>query len=663
MALATATITYDLANLTGVPHHKGTRVSATTNIPDNTIADTAGNKVRVGEGVGTINPDGTGEIVVWVPGAGSNPASWQTYIHVKHRNIQGPSPTKTYGPFTITGDADLADLITEQAIPPDYLSQVSGALQGYVDSATTASTSAAASAQSAAASADIAYALVVSDLSTSDSQMKVLVEAPASLTGTAVRDTIYTKTGGFTRPTAGSGLVASLDVGRGDTVLHIAGDSTGNNDFEWVRKTADHIAARYSPDLRTQYRLWDDVTQTYPTTTVLQAGTVSSVEGGPATLLRDTFAGTRADLYGSTPDVTGPVWGGPPNAVGDWTCTNNGFVTRTSDATTSQIIATLERGDITATLTGIVMSTVGDTVNRTFNVMVKYIDSSNYLWLRIQVTATTGVVTWNLFKTVAGANTSLATGPATPLATNTASVAFDLAVSVAGSTFSATITPTSPGGSAATVTATLAGGDVTTFAAGDSFAFSSSAGTLVGMKISDVKVDVNRTAIPGYSVTVVNGSMPGATLAYHQARLAAMYPQAADALIISMGHNYNAGTPEDFITALDTFVAAYLALHPGTPIIVSSQNPEFTDGTVARPEGYVRAHTLRVPALRQHAAENGWGYLPVFEAFMSQADPRAFVHADGIHLNYDPTGVLDGSDLWAARADAYFDAMSYRTDI
>lgn len=568
--------------------------------------------------------------------------------------------TLTTSDFPLTASANLKDISAAWdniAIPPNWQSDFRDEMEAIRDETAT-----------------------ISGLTGEDAAIANRIQTPGSLTDQALTVRIDAQTAdavadaeaaaataqtavavgraGTVQPAA-LGLAATLDMGRGDAVVHIAGDSTGNDTFEWVRKFALHLADRYGPSLRVQYRLWSDATQSYPTTEVLQAGTVSEVAGGMTTLLRDTFSNTRADLYGSTPDVTGPAWGGSTNAAADWTVTGDGFVTRTSDATVATVTSTLERGDVTATLTGIVMSTVGDTANRTFNVHVKRIDDSNYLWLRIQVTATTGVVTWNLFKTVAGVNTNLATGSATPLATNTASVTFNLSVSVTGDQFSATITPTTPAGSAATVTATLVAGDVTTFAPGDGFGFSASAGTLVGMKISDIKVDVNRTAVPGYSVTIVNGSMPGATLAYHQARIAAMFPQTAQALIVSMGHNYNGGTGADFTSALASFVTAYAAVRGTTPVIVSSQNPEFTDG--GRVEAYVRAHALRFVALRPYSAAQGWGYIPVFEAFAAKPNGgRDYVHADGIHMNYDPGGPLDGGDLWAGVAADYFDAMSLR---
>lgn len=121
MPLSTATITYDIADLTGVDFDaRRTRVWVTTNIPTGTIADTDGNQVRLGDGRGTLAEDGTGSVTVWVPGTGSNPASWQTSLHIDYQPRGGGSrTTRVFGPFTITADANLADLVAEEAIPPE----------------------------------------------------------------------------------------------------------------------------------------------------------------------------------------------------------------------------------------------------------------------------------------------------------------------------------------------------------------------------------------------------------------------------------------------------------------------------------------------------------------------------------------------------------------
>lgn len=125
MPLSTATITFDISDQLGTDYdrRRGIRGWIDTNIPNDTVVDVDGNKIRLGSGKVTFNDDGTGSFTVWTPGTGSNPASWQTYFHVEYvdsGNHAKGRATRTFGPFTITANADLADLIEEQEVPPDF---------------------------------------------------------------------------------------------------------------------------------------------------------------------------------------------------------------------------------------------------------------------------------------------------------------------------------------------------------------------------------------------------------------------------------------------------------------------------------------------------------------------------------------------------------------
>lgn len=121
--MATATITFDLADLLGVTFdERRTRVWISTNVPSETIVDTNLGEIRLGSGKVNVNADGTGSFTTWVPSWATNPASWQTYVNVEYPDSDRRKGrnARTFGPFTITGDADLADLIEEQEIPPDF---------------------------------------------------------------------------------------------------------------------------------------------------------------------------------------------------------------------------------------------------------------------------------------------------------------------------------------------------------------------------------------------------------------------------------------------------------------------------------------------------------------------------------------------------------------
>lgn len=130
MALSSAVITMKLADMLGVAvDTRRTRVWVSTNVPGDTVIDSVGNAIRLGTGITTPDSTGAASISVWVPGAGSNPVTWQTSIHVDYLDSGTRSrKSRTFGPFTITGSADLADLVEEQEVPAE--ASLAKALEG-----------------------------------------------------------------------------------------------------------------------------------------------------------------------------------------------------------------------------------------------------------------------------------------------------------------------------------------------------------------------------------------------------------------------------------------------------------------------------------------------------------------------------------------------------
>lgn len=121
MALNTVVISYNIADLVGADFDpRRTKVWVSTNVPDATIVDPASGQVRLGEGFGTIAEDGTGSVEVWAAGASSQPFSWQTFIHVDYApNRPGAARVRCmFGPYTVTEDTTLANLIATQDFTP-----------------------------------------------------------------------------------------------------------------------------------------------------------------------------------------------------------------------------------------------------------------------------------------------------------------------------------------------------------------------------------------------------------------------------------------------------------------------------------------------------------------------------------------------------------------
>lgn len=138
MALTDVTISFDLSQLLGGDFDtRRTKAYVTTNVENGTLMDTSTGETRLGDQTVTINSDGTGEFTTWAIGADGNPISWQTTLVVDYpRTGQRDRQTRRFGPYTIEASHDgdnITDLEEEQAVPAEYLTQVTEALQEYVD--------------------------------------------------------------------------------------------------------------------------------------------------------------------------------------------------------------------------------------------------------------------------------------------------------------------------------------------------------------------------------------------------------------------------------------------------------------------------------------------------------------------------------------------------
>lgn len=210
MALSTATVTFDIADLLGTDFDaRRTKCWVTTNVPDDTLIDTTGQQIRLGSGNVTVGDDGTGSATVWVPSADANPTSWQTTFHFDYpdRNAPKGRARRSFGPYTITTDADLATLEEEQAVPATYETVVTQRLDAHaatlesdmsaqVDTAAGHATDAAASAAAAEAARDAA--VDISNIDTSDDVVAALIGDPASATASGLNASFVVPLGKIT---------------------------------------------------------------------------------------------------------------------------------------------------------------------------------------------------------------------------------------------------------------------------------------------------------------------------------------------------------------------------------------------------------------------------------------------------------------------------------
>lgn len=440
---------------------------------------------------------------------------------------------------------------------------------------------------------------------------------------------------------AGELIAARLDTGVNSITLGIAGDSTGNDSNDWARVwLADFIASGAHPDLRVEYGLWSDTSQSMQSPlAVLQAGTGTPAQPGQG-IVSDTFARAAASLGGTTAD-TGQAWSGTGWSV-------NGSAARV-EASGAVVIPAGPAGDVTVTATLTIDTTAPASGTRTIDLYSNYLNASNYLWTRIVVNST-GNVTRTLWKRIGGVNTQVAAGPTsdpggaslglTANAVNTV----PMTISLTGRTLTTTIN------SGNQLQATITEADFT--ALGGSVGLASGSIGGIGTTLDNFTVDVPDVPYGGQLLRIYNGSHAGSVLAYARDRVAAMFPTIPDVVLINSGHNYSANSPSVYLAAVVEYVTALRAVYPAALVIASSQNPQKSPSTT------VKAHTSRLTELRVKALREGWGYLPALEAFLSQPDRGdSLVQADGIHPTVG-TGAT-GAQLWADTWQAYLDAKSF----
>lgn len=157
---------------------------------------------------------------------------------------------------------------------------------------------------------------------------------------------------------------------------------------------------------------------------------------------------------------------------------------------------------------------------------------------------------------------------------------------------------------------------------------------------------VDAAGTGGGTLDIWNGAIAGGKLStFDAAKRAAQFGTLTpDVLVLAMGHNHAAQTPEAFLDELAAWLAAWKLEHPGCAVVISSQNTEVA------PAVNRDAHRARQAALRIWAKTNGYDYVPVFEAFNALPDQGAsLIIADGIHPTTPPgsdtTGAY-GAVLW-----------------
>ena len=196
MALTSITIDFDLAQILGGDFDpRRTKAYVTTNVASGTLMDTSTGETRLGDEAVSISDDGTGSFTTWAVGVDGNPESWQTSLVVDYpRTGQRDRKRRTFGPWTLTTADDgknIVDLEEEQAVPAEYVTQVTDQLDAQVAAAQGHASAAASSADEAEAAA--ALARDISNIDTSDNVVTALIADENSATRAELETTLSGK--------------------------------------------------------------------------------------------------------------------------------------------------------------------------------------------------------------------------------------------------------------------------------------------------------------------------------------------------------------------------------------------------------------------------------------------------------------------------------------
>jgi len=436
---------------------------------------------------------------------------------------------------------------------------------------------------------------------------------------------------------AGETFAAKLDMGGGgDVVLAVIGDSTGDENTEWVRRWTEEIAAA-RPKLLVEYFGWSYTGENYKPVEIIQPGE-GYVPGGDRITVSDDFNRASASTIVGAAPQRGTAWYGTGSA---FSLSGTAAVATGSTTGGTALSDGGAAGDGTVTAVGVKIDTTPAAGPRVLQIYNKYVNASNQLYVFLSVTAA-GAATWGIQKRISGTATTIASGPVLGLPANTAST-FNVTIALNGTTVTATA-------NGLTVTAALTAADLTALAASTVSGFGTFGGAAdAGTAIDAFQYRVTTTATAnGQKLTVYNGSVPGKQLGFQLPRLSDFMPVRPDLLFVSSSHNYGAMMGPAYMQIVTQFIGSVRALYADLPIVLCSQNPQFP-GAAA----YPASHLSRMLALRIYALLNGFGYLPVIEAFLGQPDGgRSRVLADGIHPNQD------GSALWHAVASDYLASKS-----
>src|SRR5690348_7415956 len=457
----------------------------------------------------------------------------------------------------------------------------------------------------------------------SDVDVAGLLNNPASLAAQAVGTTyLATATANTTfavQTRAFEPLKRALaEAGTRPVAVQVLGDSTGNDTYEWPTLFAQYLAGK-NPAWTVRTRLWNDTTQTYDAPVTVQTGPAGEqyLQGAAGQITRRVSPGAIQHITGVMDvrlKLAADSWTNAAVALGR----ENGAGQRSwwvaFTATGAPTFVVSSDGTALATLTG--TANVPFAAGAVGWVRWVYTPDNGSGSKTLQTYTSTDGLTW----TALG---SLVTSAGAVVPFNTTTAAIDVggrggATGLPGKYYEVQVRNGVDGPN--TVPA-LVGSWVPTPVAGTPM-------TLAGSPV----------------LTIVNGSKPGADLAYlnDSTRLPKMTPNYGQTLImLSDSHNESTRQDNEFLSLYDAWVTAVQARFVGVPVVVLTQNPQ--NGAVS-----VAAHAARRGNLLTYARAKGVDVIDTYRAFL--LDPRGIpaLMADTIHPN------AAGAQLWFDQISAQY---------
>lgn len=444
----------------------------------------------------------------------------------------------------------------------------------------------------------------------------------------------------FSDSFAGPASVCSLlATSGGPRVITTLGDSTGNDENEWVVLFVTWLMSKY-PQYTVETRLWNDTKQGYDQPVLRQAGTAGLrryVSSGASTdrtfVVADSVANSVVgDMtiefqvkFGGLPGAAFSVCSkrnnGAPNVSWRFELNSNGTITLYWSADgTNEIVKSSTVSITSAMYNAVTWYRVKLDVDNgaTQNEVKFYTSSDRVTWTQLGATVTTAAVTSVfdgnsdvIFNGRGGAQTQLPTMEFWRMCVYngiTDATMFPV-VEIDTSQFYSYNNTLSKSFPEMALGSTVTG-------------FTSTTGSFVGAA----------------ALTIFNGHKPGADFSYlnNATRFPLMTPVAADMVIVSTG--YNDTDPSTYRANYKTMLDAIKARHVQSAIMATSQGRSMANATISAStvEGRHACNAM-VPSI---ALQNNVGLIDVYGRFLSMAYADQYI-IDGTH----PTPA--GSVIWA----------------